>query len=57
MKEKYRVRIEAVKRFLAGERPAVKIYRSLNKNRQWFHFWLRRYQTNNDNCGIKIDQK
>jgi len=44
MEEKHKVRIEAVKRFLAGERPASKIYRSLNKNKQWFYFWLNRCQ-------------
>ncbi len=49
MDEKHKIRIEAIKRFLAGERPAAKIYRSLNQNRQWFYFWLRRYNPNNDN--------
>ena len=44
MEEKHKVRIEAVRRFLTGERPASKIYRSLNKNKQWFYFWLNRYQ-------------
>jgi transposase InsO family protein len=49
MKEEYNIRIEAIKRFLARERPASNIYRSLNKNRQWFYFWLRRYQIHDDN--------
>lgn len=48
MKEEYNIRIEAIKRFLARERPASNIYRSLNKNRQWFYFWLRRYQIHDD---------
>lgn len=48
MEEKYNIRIEAIKRFLAGERPAAKIYRSLNQNRQWFYFWLKRYCPNNN---------
>jgi len=49
MEEKYKSRIEAVKRFLAGERPAVNIYRSLNQNRQWFYFWLGRYNPSDEN--------
>jgi len=49
MEEKYNVRIEAVKRFLAGERPAVEIYRSLKQNRQWFYFWLKRYDPKDAN--------
>jgi len=49
MEEKYRIRIEAVRCFLAGERPAVKIYRSLNQNRRWFYFWLNRYDPNDEN--------
>lgn len=48
MEEKYKLRIEAVKRFLAGQRPIVSIYRSLKQNRQWFYFWLSRYKPNND---------
>lgn len=48
MDEKHEVRIEAVRRFLGGEKPAAKIYRSLNRNRQWFYFWLRRYDPNDD---------
>ena len=49
MEKKYKIRIEAIRRFLAGERPTVNIYRSLNQNRQWFYFWLKRYNPNNDN--------
>lgn len=49
MEEKNKVRIEAVKRFLAGERPTTKIYRSLNKNKQWFYFWLNRYKPEDEN--------
>jgi hypothetical protein len=49
MEEKHKIRIEAVKRFLAGERPSSKIYRSLNKNKQWFYFWLNRYQPGHRN--------
>lgn len=49
MEEKYEVRIEAVKRFLADERPVTKIYRSLNQNRQWFYFWLNRYNPKDEN--------
>ena len=49
MEEKYRIRIEAVRRFLAGERPTVNIYRSLNQNRRWFYFWLNRYDPNDEN--------
>jgi transposase-like protein len=44
MEEKHKIRIEAVRRFLSGERPVTKVYRSLNKNKQWFYFWLNRYQ-------------
>jgi len=43
MEEEHRVRIEAVRRFLAGERATLNIYRSLNQNRRWFYFWLDRY--------------
>jgi len=49
MEKKYKIRIEAIRRFLAGERPTINIYRSLNQNRQWFYFWLKRYNPNNDN--------
>jgi len=49
MEEKHKIRIEAVKCFLAGERPSSKIYRSLNKNKQWFYFWLNRYQPGHRN--------
>lgn len=49
MEEKYRIRIEAVRRFLAGEKPTVNIYRSLNQNRRWFYFWLNRYGPNDEN--------
>lgn len=45
MKEKHEIRIEAIRRFLASERPVVAIYRSLNRNRQWFYFWLKRYES------------
>lgn len=49
MDEKHEVRIEAVRRFLAGERPAARIYRSLSRNKQWFYFWLGRYNRDDDN--------
>lgn len=49
MDEKHAVRIEAVRRYLTGERPAASIYRSLSRNRQWFYFWLKRYDPSDDN--------
>ena len=48
MEEEHRVRIEAVRRFLAGERATLNIYRSLNQNRCWFYFWLDRYDPNEE---------
>jgi len=47
MKPKWKTRIEAVKRYLKGERPTVKIYRSLQQNKQWFYFWLKRHESGN----------
>lgn len=46
MDEKHKARIEAIKRFLTGEKP-VNIYRSLTKNRQWLYFWFNRFSENN----------
>jgi len=47
MKWQYQIRIEAINRYLKGERPAAKIYCSLKQNKQWFYFWLKRYKQNN----------
>lgn len=49
MEDRYTVRIQAIQRYLAGERPAAKIYRSLQKNKQWFYFWFKRYNPKEEN--------
>ena len=49
MDERESIRVEAVRRYLAGERPAAEIYRSLNRNREWFYFWLNRYDPRSEN--------
>jgi len=38
----YELRIAAIVRFLAGERPS-ELCRALDKPRRWFYYWLRRY--------------
>jgi putative transposase len=48
MEEKYAIRIKAIQRYLAGERPTAKIYQSLKRNKQWFYFWLKRYNSNHE---------
>jgi transposase InsO family protein len=40
----YEVRKLAIHRYLSGEKISP-IVRSLNKSRQWFYFWLKRYKT------------
>ncbi len=37
------LRIEAIKRYLAGEAPSS-IYKDLNRSKVWFFKWLKRYQ-------------
>ena len=39
----YEVRLEAIKRYLANEKPCD-IYNSLNHSKAWFFKWLKRYQ-------------
>ena len=39
----YDVRMEAIKRYLANEKPCD-IYKSLNRSKAWFFKWLKRYQ-------------
>ena len=56
MKEEYNLRIEAVKRFLAGERPASNIYRSLNKIDNGSTFGLNVTNYRMTTC-MKIGQK
>ena len=42
MDSKYQIRINAIRRYLSGERPSS-IYQSLGKSRQWLWYWLNRY--------------
>ncbi len=42
MEEEYQKRIDAVKRYLSGEKPS-NIYKPLGKPKQWLWFWLNRY--------------
>jgi hypothetical protein len=42
MDNKYQEHINAIRRYLSGERPSH-IYRSLGKSKQWFWYWLNRY--------------
>jgi hypothetical protein len=48
MEEKYRERIDAVKRYLSGEKPS-NIYKPLDKPKQWLWFWLNRYNPKDEN--------
>jgi len=48
MEDKHAIRIKAIQRYLTGERPVAKIYRSLQRNKQWFYFWLKRYEPNDE---------
>jgi len=48
MEQEYQKRIDAVKRYLSGEKP-VDIYKLLEKPKQWLWFWLNRYDPNDEN--------
>ena len=48
MNTAYQTRIEAVKRYNSGEKPAV-ICKSLGKARSWFFFWVKRYNPKDEN--------
>lgn len=48
MEQEYQKRIDAVKRYLSGEKPAT-IYKPLGKPKQWLWFWLKRYNPNDEN--------
>lgn len=41
----FEIRKQAIKSFLQGEATQKEIYKSLNKSRSWFEYWLRQYQT------------
>lgn len=41
-----RLRIEAIKRYLSGEKPCI-VYRDLHRSKKWFFKWLNRYQKGN----------
>lgn len=43
MMSEYEIRLEAIKRYLANEKPS-NIYRSLKKSKSWFYKWLNRYK-------------
>lgn len=47
MEQEYQKRIDAVKRYLSGEKP-VDIYKPLEKPKQWLWFWLNRYDPNDE---------
>jgi len=42
MDNKYQIRINAIRRYLSGEKPSS-IYWSFGKSRQWLWYWLNRY--------------
>ena len=42
METKYSLRINAVKRYLSGDRPSS-IYKPIGKSKQWFWYWINRY--------------
>ena len=46
MDNEYKIRINAIRRYLSGEKP-FHIYRSLSKSRQWLWYWLNRYDPHN----------
>lgn len=48
MEEEYQKRIDAVKRYLSGEKPS-NIYKPLGKPKQWLWFWLNRYNPKDEN--------
>jgi len=48
MEQEYQKRIEVVKRHLNGQKASY-IYRSFNKTKRWFYFWLSRYDPKDEN--------
>jgi hypothetical protein len=46
METKYSLRINAVKRYLNGNRPSS-IYKSIGKSKQWLWYWINRYDPHN----------
>lgn len=48
MEEEYQRRIDAVKRYLSGEKAST-IYKPLGKPKQWLWFWLNRYNPKDEN--------
>ena len=45
-KDEEKLRIEAIKLYLSGEKPCI-IYRNLHRSKKWFFKWLNRYQKGN----------
>ena len=53
MEQEYQKRIDAVKRYLSGEKP-VDIYKLLEKPKQWLWFWLNLYDPNDENSPSRV---
>jgi len=46
MKNKHRIRIDAVKQYLSGDK-ASSIYKPIGKTKQWLWYWVKRYDPHN----------